>query len=53
MLTSVEEVIKEVKIRGSLSCNSQALVDLLISRNVGLAESGVRTVNWESKLQAV
>ena len=46
VLTSAEELIKEVKIGGSLSCSDYALVEFVISRYMGLAKSKVRTLNF-------
>jgi len=37
-LTSVEEIVKEVKIRGSMGCSNCTLVEFVILRNVSLAE---------------
>ena len=39
MLTAAEEIIKEVKIAGSLDCTDHALVKFVILRNMGLAKS--------------
>ena len=44
MLTNAEDIIKGIKIGGSLGCS--ALVEFVILRNVGLAKSGVRTLNF-------
>ena len=41
-----EELIKEVKIGGSLGCSDHALVEFMISRNVGLVKNGVRSINF-------
>jgi len=46
VLTSTEEIINKVKIRGSLGCNDHALVEFLISRNMGRTKIAVRTVNF-------
>jgi len=46
VLTDMEEIIKEVKIGDSLGCSDHALVEFMISRNVGLAKCGVRTPNF-------
>ena len=35
------EIIKGIKTGGSLGCSDHILVEFVISRNVGLAESGV------------
>jgi len=40
------EIIKGVKIGGSLGCSDHALVEFVTSRNVSLAKSGVRTLNF-------
>lgn len=37
VLTSVDELIREVKIRGSLGCSDHALVKFVFSRNMGFA----------------
>ena len=44
VLTSAEEMVKDIQIKGSLGCSDRALVEFVISRNVGLAQSGVRTL---------
>ena len=46
LLTNAEEIIKSVKVGGSLGCSDHALVEFVILRNVGLAKSGVRTLNF-------
>ena len=46
LLTSVEEISKGVNTGGSLGCSDHALVEFVISRDVGLAKSGVRTLNF-------
>ena len=46
MLSHAEEVVKEVKIGGSLSCSNRALVEFVISRHMGLAKSGVKMLNF-------
>lgn len=38
--------MRSLKIRGSLGCSYHVLVELVIFRNVGLAEYGVRTLNF-------
>lgn len=43
VLIYVEEILN--KIEGSLGCSNHALVGFMISRNTGLAKSGVRTLN--------
>jgi len=47
VLTNVEELIKEVRIGGSLGCSAHALVEFVILRNMGLAKSRVRTLNFK------
>ena len=42
-----EEIAKEVKIGGSLCCSGHTVVELVISRNVSLAKSGVRSMNFK------
>jgi len=44
VLTNAGDIIKGIKIGGSLGCS--ALVEFVILRNVGLAKSGVRTLNF-------
>lgn len=46
LLTSAEEMIKGVNAGDSLGCSDHALVEFMISRNVGLAKCGVRTPNF-------
>ena len=46
MLTSVEEIMTEVKIRGSLGCSDHALAEFMISRKMGLTKSRGRTLNF-------
>jgi len=41
VLNSVEEIIKDIKIRGSLGCSDHGLVEFMILRNVVLVKSGV------------
>lgn len=38
VLTNVDELIREVKIGGSLGCSEHALVEFVFSRNMGLAK---------------
>ena len=38
LLTNAEEIIKGIKVRGSLGCSDHALVEFVISRNVGLGK---------------
>ena len=45
MLTNVEEIIKEVKVKCSLGY-SQAMFEFVILRSTGLAKSGFRTLNF-------
>ena len=44
MLTNEEEIIREVKIGGSLGCSDHALVEFVILTNAGLAKSRARTL---------
>ena len=46
VLTNTEELIKEVKIGGSLGCSDHTLVEFVISMNTRLAKSKVRTLNF-------
>ena len=46
LITNEEEIIKGVKVGGSLGCSDHALVEFVISRNVGLVKSGVKTLNF-------
>lgn len=46
VLASVEEIVKQVKIGGSLGCSNHALVKVVIPRNMGLVKSKVRTLNF-------
>ena len=46
LLTNVEEISKGVNTGGSLGCSDHALVEFVISRNIGLANSGVRTLKF-------
>ena len=45
--TNAEEIIKEVKIGGSLGCSEHALVEFVISRNMSLVKSRVRILNFK------
>ena len=45
LLTSAEEITKDVNVGGSLGCSDRALVEFVISRDVDLAKGGVRTLN--------
>ena len=47
VLTNAEEIIKEVKTGGSLGCSNNALVEIVISRNIGLIKNRVRILNFE------
>ena len=47
VLPSAEEIIKGIKSEDSIGCSSRARVEVGISRNMGLAKSGVRTLNLE------
>ena len=46
LLTNAVEITEGVKVGGSLGCSDNALVKFMISRNVGLAKSGVRILNF-------
>ena len=46
LLTNAEEIIKDANVGGSLGCSDHALVEFVISRNIGLANSGVRTLKF-------
>ena len=46
LLTKAKEVVKLIKIGSSLGCSDHTLVELVISRNVGLAKSRVRMLNF-------
>jgi len=48
LLTNAEEIIKDVNVGGIPGCSDHALVEFVISRDVGLAKSGVRTLNFGS-----
>jgi len=43
---SANELIKEVKIGGSLGYSNSALGEYMISRNMGLGKSNVTTLNF-------
>lgn len=47
VLTSAQEIVKDIKIRGSLGCSDHTLVELMTLRNVGLHKSRVRTLNFK------
>ena len=46
LLTNAEEIIKGVKVGGSLGCSDHARVEFVISRDVGLAKNAIRTLNF-------
>lgn len=46
VLANAEEIIKEIEIGGSLGCSDLTLVEFVISRNMGLAETRVRMLNF-------
>ena len=46
VLISAEEIVKEVKIGGSLGCSDHALIEFVIVKNMGLAKSRVRTLKF-------
>ena len=46
VLTNAEKSSREVKIGGNPGCSDHALVEFVIWRNAGLAESRVRTLNF-------
>jgi len=47
LLISAEEIIKQFKIEGDLACSNFALVEFVISRNMGLAKSRVKTMKFK------
>lgn len=47
ILSSIDELIKEVKIGGNLNCSDHTLVKFVISRNMSLAKSKVRTLDFQ------
>lgn len=49
VLTNMEEIIKEFKIRGSVGCSDHALTEFMISNITGLAKNGVRTLHFRVK----
>jgi len=53
VLTSVEEIIKEVKTGGSLSCSVYSLTEFMNSRNTGSAELSQDPELQERELLAV
>ena len=46
LITNTEEIIKGINVGGSLGCSDHALVEFVISREVGLAQGGVRILNF-------
>ena len=46
VLTNAKEIVKAIKTGSSLGCSDHALVELMTSRNMGLAKSGGRTLNF-------
>jgi len=46
VLTGAEDIIKGIKF-GGVGCSNHALVESVISKNVGLTKSGVWTLNFE------
>jgi len=48
VLTNAEGLIKEIKIGGNLGCSDHALVELMISINMGLEKSIARMLNFKS-----
>jgi len=46
LLSNAEDMIKCVKVGGSLGCSGHALAEFIISRNGGLEKSAVRTLNF-------
>ncbi|GAB0204051.1 hypothetical protein GRJ2_002870700 [Grus japonensis] len=46
LLTNTDELIREVKIGGSLGCSDHALVEFTILRDMGQVKSRVRTLNF-------
>ena len=47
VLISAEKIVKDIKIRGSLGCRDHVLLEFVILKNVDLAKSGVRTLNFK------
>lgn len=45
-LTKAEDIIKGVKIAGSLGCSDHILVEFAILMNMGLTKIGVRALNF-------
>ncbi|PKU41381.1 rna-directed dna polymerase from mobile element jockey- hypothetical protein [Limosa lapponica baueri] len=50
MVTNASELVGDVKIRGSLGCSDHALVEFAVLKDMGQANSKVRTLNfrWRS-----
>lgn len=46
VLTSGDELIKAIRIGGSLGCSDQALVESVISRSVSLVRNKVKTLSF-------
>ena len=47
MVTDASELIGDIKIRGSLGCSDDALVELAVVRDMAQAKSKVRTLNFK------
>lgn len=48
VLITVEFIVKVVKNGGNLGYSDHALVEFVISRNKGLANSGIRTLHFRN-----
>ena len=46
LLTNTVQLIGDIRIGGCLGCSDHALVEFVILRNVGLAKSRVRILNF-------
>ena len=46
MLTSAEQIIKEVKIGSSLACSNHSMAEFVILRNMDVSKSRDRTLNF-------
>lgn len=46
VLTNTDELLKEAEIGGCLGCSNHALVEFMTSRNMGLAKSKDRALNF-------
>lgn len=46
VFTSAQEIVRDIKIRSSLGCSEHILIEFVISRSVGLAKCGVRTLSF-------